>query len=232
MLVQRKRKDSNAHKSEHSYITFPPLDLRAVLIHYLKITDFSHCFSKERRANVTVSAVNDFASFLFCVLATVKMTLLIDMWEPCAVFHFVWIIAPLDACELLSSHTVVDKTLKQQGQKEQLLKKRMLPWQLTLDKLNPKLSPLLMCFYSVPAGNLMVSCVNHKEDADSHPEHFLMPAARKCACITQKSGSHRVTIRYATTERLCEIRWVMYTFSVTVSLKSLIKTRRRKAHCL
>ena len=67
----------------------------------------------------------------------------------------------------------------------------------------------------------MVSCVNQKEDADSHPEHFLMPAARKCACITQKSGSHRVTIRYATTERLCEIRWVMYTFSVTVSLKSL-----------
>ena len=122
MLVRRKRKDSSAHKSEHWYITFHPLDLRAVLIHYLKITYFSHCFSKGRRANVAVSAVNDFASFLFYVLATVKMTLLIDMWEPCAVFHFVWIIAPLDACELLSSHTVVEKTLKQQGQKQQLLK--------------------------------------------------------------------------------------------------------------
>lgn len=89
MLVRRKRKDSSAHKSERWYVTFHPLDLRAVLIHYLKITDFSHCFSKERQANVTVSAVNDFASFLFYVLATVKMTLLIDMWEPCAVFCFV-----------------------------------------------------------------------------------------------------------------------------------------------
>ena len=67
MLVRRKRKDSSAHKSEHWYITFHPLDLRAVLIHYLKITYFSHCFSKGRRANVAVSAVNDFASFLFCV---------------------------------------------------------------------------------------------------------------------------------------------------------------------
>lgn len=113
-----------------------------------------------------------------------------------------------------------------------VVKKRMLPWQLALNKLNPKLSPLLMCFYSIPAGNLMVSCVNQKEDADSHPEHFLMPAAHKCVCITHKSGSHRVTIRSATNERLCEIRWVMYTFSVSVSLKSLIKTHRRKAHCL
>lgn len=54
---------------------------------YSKMTYFSYCFSKEGWTDVTGSAVHGFASyFLFCVLASVEMTLLIDMWVTCAVF--------------------------------------------------------------------------------------------------------------------------------------------------
>lgn len=45
-----------------------------------------------------------------------------------------------------------------------VVKKLMLPWQLELDEPSTKPAPLLTCFYWIPAGNLMVSRANQKEE--------------------------------------------------------------------
>lgn len=66
---------------------FPSPNFRVLPICYLKVTCFSHCLPREAWANVTVSAVNDFAaSFSFYVLATIELIPLMDMWVICEVF--------------------------------------------------------------------------------------------------------------------------------------------------
>lgn len=111
---------------------FPSPNFRVLPICYLKVTCFSHCLPREAWANVTVSAVNDFASFFFFyVLATIELIPLMDMWVICAVFVLAWIISPFHACELVSSHTMPDKNLKQEGRKQRLSKSACSPGNLS-----------------------------------------------------------------------------------------------------
>lgn len=102
------------------------------------------------------------------------MAPLIDMWVICDVVILIGTISSFDACEFMSSHTILDKNLKQEVEKQLLLKSSCYPGKLSwMNLINKcKAVPILRLLKSnwEPYGFMRDS---KKRRAETQPEHSL-----------------------------------------------------------